>query len=206
MKVRCLVLGVAALLAALSSPASAQSSEPRSRDARDGRSSRSSFQEQFGEIVERNIFLRDRRSAATSPPPSTAPTTAPVVLPENRYVLVGIVFEEGENRAYLESRSDGRILKLVTGETLARGRVAEIAFDAVAYEFEGGRQWVEIGQDLTGRAAMPGGVATGGGPAPSGGEGSTASAPAAAPPAPGSAAAMSIEERLRQRRLQQGGR
>lgn len=117
---------------------------------------RASFTDRYGSIVENNIFLRDRgRSSSPGPSgPTSRPAPAPLA-PEQALMLTGIVLEDGEYRAYFENLTGGSPLRVTPGDPIARGTVADIALNAVAYRGEDGTiQWVEIGQDLTGAEAL----------------------------------------------------
>jgi hypothetical protein len=48
----------------------------------------------YGDVVARNMFLKDRRRPNTGAGATTQASTRPAVTPENSYVLIGVVFEE----------------------------------------------------------------------------------------------------------------
>src|SRR5688572_29230758 len=156
------------------------------------------FVARYGALLDNNIFLRDRR-----PPrqPTTGPTTrqAAPPPPEKSWMLVGVVFEEGSFHAYFENLQTSSVTRATLGESIANGAVAELYIDAIAYVADGQVSWIEIGQDLTG--AFPEGLATPQRPA------AAASGGTRTPGAPGqpNPNTLSIEERLRQRRLQETG-
>ena len=154
------------------------------------------FAERYGALLDNNIFLRDRRPARQ---PTTGPTTreAPPAPPEKSWMLVGVVFEDGGFHAYFENLQTSSVNRLTLGESIANGAISEVYIDAIAYAVEGQVSWIEIGQDLTG--AFPEGLATPERPAAASGSRTTA---APGQPNPNT---LSIEERLRQRRLQESG-
>jgi hypothetical protein len=87
-------------------------------------------------------------------------------------------------------------MRTTVGEAIANGSVSELYIDAIAYSTDNGVSWIEIGQDLTG--AYPEGLVT----ASRSGAGSSGEPSAQRPADPNT---LSIEERLRQRRLQESG-
>ena len=160
------------------------------------------FSEQYGILSEQNIFLRDRSRYTRGQGATTSPSTQPAAVPlspEQSLVLTGIVFEDGEYRAYFENLQQPAIVRVAAGEAVARGQVAEIAIDAVAYEQEGQVTWIEIGKDLTGAIPAARSVSTivtssptTATPTPAGSPGSSSGAPSS-----------SIAEQMRLRRLQE---
>ncbi|WP_428937152.1 hypothetical protein [Fontivita pretiosa] len=161
-----------------------------------------SYRERYGVLWERNIFLRERgrRERVDRDFRPAAPR-----LPEQSLVVTGIVFEDGEYRAYIEDVSRGTTLKLSVGDAVARGKVVGIEIDAVAYENYAGVTWIPIGSNLAGAsvtsvsdariAAAAAGYAATTQPS-AGGAGAAINA---------SGANLSIEERLRLRRMQELG-
>ena len=161
---------------------------------RSGGASSDSYRDQFGVISERNMFVKDRvrgRGEGASTQPSTRPTEAPLT-PEESYVLRGVVFENDLFTAYFENLATSRIEAVNVGAELAQMRIADVALDAVELEKNGQTQWIAIGRDLRGDPArqtkLSGATTAPAGPA-------TATDPAT----------LSVEERLRQRRLQERG-
>jgi hypothetical protein len=134
--------------------------------------------------------VRGRGDGSTSRPSSTQPAQAPLT-PEESYILRGVVYENDVFTAYFENLNTSRIEAVNAGAELAQVRIAEVALDAVLLEKNGQTQWIVIGRDLRGSQARQ--VATS---APSTGT------PAATTSDPST---LSIEERLRQRRLQERG-
>lgn len=167
------------------------------------------FTRDFGVIVERNMFLRDRRPPAVkpvTPPPAPATTEAapppPPPPPEKQYVLVGVVFEDLTTaRAYFEHVGEGTLVKIAPGEPLANGHVTEVQLNSVAFVDAKGLTWVDVGEDLTGAPVAVSGPTHEAGEA---GAGAGADAKPGDKPAADSAT-LSIEERLRRRRQQELG-
>jgi hypothetical protein len=204
-----LVIAAGVILAADSTPPPAPSpAKPQS------------YRERYAVLSERNIFLKDRRvrsGPSTSRSGSDRPPAPP---PEATYVLTGVVLEEGQYRAYVED-SNGKINRLAVGDAIARGHVAEIDISAMAYESNGQVALVNVGYDLRGKpweaptaeSVMsrfgPGSDRGGGGfrGDRGGGNGGAATAtPATAvapPPLDPNTAGLSIEERMRLRRMQE---
>jgi hypothetical protein len=193
--VACLLAGLACGIAA------AQDGQPeRGSDRRWDRpgQERSGFSDRYAVVLENNIFLRERRTQRQSSTQSTTQPQAPP-RPEKEWVLVGVVFEEGAFRAYFESLTGGGVKRAVVGDQIAEGALSEVYIDAVGYMTGDGVTWISVGQDLTGEYIVIPGSA-----------GPTAAAPSTAPspgaaPAAASPATLSIEERLRQRRMQEAG-
>jgi hypothetical protein len=129
-----------------------------SNRTRDNNSTGESYTDKYAILAEQNIFLRDRSRPNRSGPTSQgAPAT-----PEQLLTLTGVVFEDGQYRAYLEDLRSGRVQRLSEGDSVARGRISQIDIDAIEYETGSGslsnnsqRTWVEVGSDLTGKAATP---------------------------------------------------
>ena len=159
--------------------------------------SRDELRERYGVLLERNMFLKDRRPA---PPPREDSRGADAPPPvESLYVVIGLV-EEGEAfRAHVEDRRSGELLLLKPGDPIAQGTIAAVDLDGVVYASGETRTRIAIGQDLRGEAAgdAPATAPDSSTPSESGG-----AATGDAPPADG--AGTSIEERMRQRRLQGG--
>lgn len=163
------------------------------------RQERSGFSDRYAVVLENNIFLRERRTQRQSSTQSTTQPQAPPK-PEKEWVLVGVVFEEGAFRAYFESLTGGGVKRAVVGDQIAEGALSEVYIDAVGYMTGDGVAWISVGQDLTGEyIVIPGSAG------PSAAAPSTAPSPGAAPPAAPNPATLSIEQRLRQRRMQEAG-
>jgi hypothetical protein len=117
----------------------------RSRRSGNGNGNGADFTDEYAIIVDRNIFLRERRS----PQRQISRPSAPAI-PEQSFVLTGIVYEDAEYHAYVEDLNRGTTIKLRVGDAVARGQVIGIEIDAIAYMFADGQTWVNIGCNLTG--------------------------------------------------------
>jgi hypothetical protein len=149
---------------------------------------------QFGVLADRNIFVksrarpvvRDSRVPATQPekPPPTA---------EESLVLRGVVIEDdGPDRmlvlrAYFEDQRNRSLVRVTTGDALARGRVIEVSIDAIAFEGDAGVVWVRIGDNLVGERSNTS---------------TAASTPSTQPATGGDANLSDVERRMRERRQQ----
>ena len=150
-------LGVLAITAV--DPAAGQS-----RDRDNGRSggpttsrttSRENDRERYGVLTENNMFLKDRRSGrrdASTSRPTSPPTEMDRIraLPEASLVLTGVVFEDGDYRAFIEDNKANRVLRLSVGDPIARGKLTMIDIDTVAYEHDGKTTVVNVGTTLAG--------------------------------------------------------
>ena len=119
-------------------------------------SARASYSDRYGILEDRNIFVRERSARRNIGRDRSASTTqAAPRPPEEKFILTGVVLEDEGYRAYVEDADRSQTLRLAPGDALARGRVAAIMLDAIAYEPTAGgggqRIWVEIGSDLTGK-------------------------------------------------------
>jgi hypothetical protein len=180
------------------------------------------FKDKYAPISEHNIFLKDRRYV----PPERRPgfgsggggsDTPRERIPEASFILTGVVIEEGQLRAYVEDSNAGKVLRLAVGDPVARGHIAEIEIDAVAYAGPGQPLWVNLGCDFRGvpiASIGGGGGSSGGGRSSTGysgsastttpsGSGSTAAAAAPGAPADPNNPNLSIEEKMRLRRAQE---
>ena len=156
------------------------------------------YNDAYGVLSDRNMFMRERHKPRVRDPRPSTPrpdTTSPQAV-ERSIVLRGVAIENDELHAYLENTRTSTPIRVAPGDSLASGHVVEIAIDAIAYEVDGRAIWVEIGQNLSGArmsaemiaAAMP----------------TTAPSTDGAPSTP-SPSGSSLEERMKQRRLQQRG-
>lgn len=157
------------------------------------------LQSEYGVLLDNNIFLRNR---GRQPSPPTSRPAAPPLTREQTLILTGIVLEEGQFRAYFEDTRSNSIVRVAEGDEIANGTIDQIMIDAVAYETADGLRWIDIGHDLT--ASIPQaqalGYSAGSSTSPDGSTQPTTGSDGA-PSAPSDPAVLSIEERLRQRRL-----
>jgi hypothetical protein len=114
-----------------------------------------SFNDKYGVLSEKNMFLRDRpKPRERTRAPTTTRVEQPPPTPEQTLVLRGIVVEEGELRAYFENSRSGEIKRVAPGEEVASGRITDIQIDAVQFTREAQPIWIEIGHNLTGAVAI----------------------------------------------------
>jgi hypothetical protein len=154
------------------------------------------FSQRYGVLAERNIFLRQRRTARPAQATEAAP--AAVVLPTQQWVLVGVVMDDQQQRAFLEPVSGGELRKLTVGDTLAEGQITAVNLDTIVFRDSGGARTIRVGQDLSGGAAS---LRSSGASQP--GPGASGASPSTPAAAGGSDAGLSAEERMRRRRQQE---
>lgn len=108
-------------------------------------------------VWEQNMFVKDRRkpySPTSRGSSSSLGNERPARAPETLFALRGVVFEDGKFRAYLEDMTSGKMLRLTVDDLVAKGKIAEIEIDAIAYESNGQITWVNVGTDLRGQSAV----------------------------------------------------
>jgi len=125
-------------------------SEPSSATTRPGPAG---YNERYAIVEQHNVFVRDR-SRPTSRPVSGSSTQPARRSLEESLVVRGIAMEEYGYRAYVEDLNTGSTLRLSPGDTLGHGRVTAVALDAIAYEHDGRKTWIDIGSDLTGKTSI----------------------------------------------------
>ena len=125
-------------------------SEPSSATTRPGPAG---YNERYAIVEQHNVFVRDR-SRPTSRPVSGSSTQPARRSLEESLVVRGIAMEEYGYRAYVEDLNTGSTLRLSPGDTLGHGRVTAVALDAIAYEHDGRKTWIDIGSDLTGKISL----------------------------------------------------
>ncbi len=143
--------------------------------------------EDYGVLIERNIFSRSRgpaRRQGEQPAERSAPR------PEQYLYLRGIVRTDGDCVAVVEDMRSGRLTRARAGERLLDGEVGEVTLDGMSYVREAQTAMVAIGENLARSKAPPPAETTEGG------------APAAEPPA---GQGGDVLEMLRQRRLRELG-
>lgn len=187
---------------------------------------REDFVKQYAVVYEKSIFLRDHPTfyAASREARPDAPAAAPR-RPEESYVVTGIALQEGRRVAFIENTDTGETRRVLDGESVANGKVVSLDPDALEFELAGKRTRVAIGRNLAGDVVFtrpaPPPVTAAASTTPGGGSGATSRpagggmppgplGPAGAPPATGAADPnnpnLSVEERMRLRRRQSGGR
>ena len=158
---------------------------------------RQSDRDHYAVLTEQNIFVKDRRSLRRSDRPAgqqREPTALEIAqrTPEAKYVLTGVVFEDGDYRAFIEDTSASKVLRLSVGEAIARGKITEIDIDTIAYESSGKTTIINVGTTLTGIPYSAFTATPGATPAP----GAAPSTPLPDPNNPN----LTIEERMKLRR------
>jgi hypothetical protein len=140
--------------------------------------------QEFDVLNYRNIFYkgylpspdRSERSGPATPEFHSAETTL---------IFNGVTITDGKPTAFLENTDLGNVVQVHVGDTVASGKVVNIALDSLDYQFNGRVIQVHIGQNLAG------------------GSGWGTTAATTAPSSTGSAAADSVLEKLRLRRQQE---
>jgi hypothetical protein len=136
------------------------------------------------------------------------------------HVLTGIALQEGRHVAFIEDTAARKTQRLLQGDSVAGGKLAEVTFDAVEFETNGRKLRVGIGRNLLGDVAPAAATAPASGPTsgptntdtksgqPASNNNNSKNANAAPPPPPlPDAPNLSPEERMKLRRQQQmGGR
>jgi hypothetical protein len=156
-------------------------------------SKRESYETHYGPVVEHNIFAKDRPiiKKPTSAPAAAVPRTA-----EESLVLRGVALDaDGSIRAYVEDVDNDKVLRLGLGDSVGRGTIAAIDFDAVQYERNGGNIWIETGDDFTGKQVFA--ITSDVAPSSSGSTATTGPAEVINPNDPN----LTLEQRMKLRRL-----
>jgi hypothetical protein len=159
-------------------------------------STRQSDRDRYAVLTEQNIFLKDRRTrprnvGSSGERPMTEMDRIKAT-PEAKFVLTGVVFEDGDYRAFIEDTSASKVLRLSVGEPIARGKITEIDIDTIAYESAGKTTIINVGTTLTGIPYSAFTASPGATPAP----GAAPSTPLPDPNNPN----LTIEERMKLRR------
>jgi hypothetical protein len=148
---------LAVLLLALTSgaaPTTAPATAPAERPAAVPPPRRASFGS-YQLVIDRNLFLKDRRNAGRGGldrgadrfrPPAPVTTTS-------NLVLTGTVLLGGEQTAFLEDTVAGKTLRVRCGEPLGNGKLAAVGVDYVRFDGPAGTVHVAIGCGLDGRPA-----------------------------------------------------
>jgi hypothetical protein len=196
-------------------PASFGTTQPSAPAVTSGRP----LPDQFAVLAKRSIFVRDRSRLASAareftPAPASAPA-APPARPEATLALRGLSLRDTSGyTALIEDVSANKTFEFNVGDHIARGRVAELSLDHLAYESNGKVTRISMGQNLDGEtvastytppvaAATPGGA--GATTRPAGSVSPAAPGAAGAPPAPLTGGG-DLAEQMRRRRQQEQGR
>ncbi len=102
-------------------------------------------------LVERNIFLRNRRAPR---PPRTQRTETVVRDSDAETALTGVARRGGQFVAFFENSRTGALSKARVGERIGKGTVKAIAIDGIEYEREGRLRQVSLGRSLAGVAVV----------------------------------------------------
>lgn len=107
---------------------------------------------QFKVIVERNIFSRQRGRNRRRPERSLEPER-PRYVPseESRIVLKGIARENGQCVAFFEDTRSSQILRIRTGQAIARGKIEALTLDHAIFHYRDQTRIVTVGQNLEGQ-------------------------------------------------------
>ena len=167
---------------------------------------RQNYNDRYGILCDRNIFLRERGRPAptTRRYDSSATSSSSRPAAESTYVLTGIVLEGGQYRAYIEEVNTGRVLRLAVGDAVAKGHVLDIDIDAIAYSANGKGTWIAIGNDLQGKPfnSFPSALSrymSSSSTSPTSGPSTQGTTPLPIDP---NSPNLSVEERMRLRRMQ----
>jgi hypothetical protein len=169
-------------------------------------------------VLSRNIFTRDRSSRQRPDGNISAGTQG-----KNELVLAGVAVQGPEQTAFFEDSASGETSRLTVGQSVGEGMITAIRMEGVDITAGDSTRTIAVGETLSGRRvelkSAPAPSATPAGAAETAGQPGQAGPPdgmmggedepinAATRPSEESPAAaqapMSIEERMRQRRLQE---
>jgi hypothetical protein len=203
-------------------PSPAASAQPSSSTTSDRPGTRESYRDRYAVLADRNIFVRERwkiiptseRERPNRNQTYTQRDTPRLPPAEASYILTGIILPEpgdvdGQVHAIVEDMKAGKILRLSVGDDVARGHISDMSIDAVQYSASGLQVWVELGRDFTGAIpASPSAIyaaAAAAGATTTGSTTGPTSAPTVALPLDPNNPNLSLEERMKIRRMQQMG-
>jgi len=107
--------------------------------------------EDYDLLVEKNIFLRDRRRRVVRRPMTTRPVVRRVVYDTDRsFVLTGIARRDGEYVAFFENVRTEATTRIATSQPVGKGEVGAITLDGVEYRRDGSTATIKMGQSLAG--------------------------------------------------------
>jgi len=137
-----LFLGLPALFlasaAAATSPRSAQGDRNDSWD-------------DYGILLTRNIFERNRTAPSAERPPVIQPEPRSSSAPT--FVLAGVAVRGDVRVAFFEDSQTGETLQTAVGRTIGGGTVLSISLDSVEYSSDGTTRRIRVGENLAGVAA-----------------------------------------------------
>jgi len=96
-------------------------------------------------LLKRNLFTVGSR-------PQISARYSRATLPEDQFVLRGILHQSGRYTALIEDLSTRRVSRVVAGDTVARGTLRQVSFDGLEYQADGRPLQISIGQKLSGVA------------------------------------------------------
>ncbi|HEV8608232.1 MAG TPA: hypothetical protein VGQ99_23045 [Tepidisphaeraceae bacterium] len=167
------------------------SASPSASPAADDNADPSTF-DHYKLLSDHNIFMKNRRP--TSRPTRDSRPDRPPPRPETAFILTGCTIQDDDKYvAYVENAQTGITLKVSPGDSIATGKVSAIGFDFLEYEAGGQKTRIEIGHNFTGSVASLSTYAPSSGPT----TGPTTG--------PVDESNLSIEEKLRRRRLRELG-
>ena len=146
--IACVVAGLAAAQSLAQDEQGQQGEEEASLGER--------FTAEYGALEQNNVFKRDRRPPPPPEPPREEEPPPPPPPEEKSWLLVGITMPDGvAPRAFFENQRERRMVEVGIGDDIANGRIGEFFIDAVSYVLDDGTiVWVDMGDDLTGEAAL----------------------------------------------------
>jgi len=106
--------------------------------------------DRFRVLVERNMFLRNRRLPR---PPQVGRAAPPADSPERQVVLTGTALCGTEFVAFFEDIRTGKTLRARAGGAVGAGKLKAVTLNGVEYETGGKATKIEIGWSLIGEAA-----------------------------------------------------
>jgi len=168
----------------------------------------SDYSTKYTLLERKNIFLKGRRPVVGpgSPGYNNPGDNLPPRRPEELQVLRGISLQEGRRVAFVENTGNNTTSRLTPGSAILSGKITEVGGDYITYDEAGRQTRIEIGHNFAGAVAT-GYVPAGGGGGDSGGgsfnvSGSASASSGAAPPDPNNPN-LSVEERMKLKRLQE---
>jgi len=147
-------------------------------------SSSATMPDDFAVLNLRNIFYKGHLPSPESDSQGSRSFEPHSV--ETMYIFNGVTITDGKPIAFLENTDSGAVTQVHVGDTIARGKIVNIALDSLDYQAGGKVTRVQIAQNLAG----------------GNGWGTTATSE---PSSTGSATTDAMLEKLRQKRMQELG-